>query len=79
MARAPRSRGRPRAATATAFSRWLDAEGRTRAWAAEKLDVQVGTVNRLCRAVRRPSLDLAAAIEKLTEGAVTITSWTRKP
>jgi DNA-binding transcriptional regulator YdaS (Cro superfamily) len=77
MARARRSPGRPRSPVSNKFARWLDSKGHSREWAAERLGVLVGHVNRLARGVRRPSLQLAAEIEKLTGGSVTVSDWTR--
>lgn len=71
---AKRSRGRPRKRE-TKLSRWIDASGMTRDEVAARLGVARQHVDRLCRAENRPSLTLAAEIEKLTRGAVRAVDW----
>jgi hypothetical protein len=39
------------------------------------LKIGRGHADRICRGERRPSLELAAAIERLTDGAITASSW----
>jgi transcriptional regulator with XRE-family HTH domain len=73
-----RGRGRPRKRE-TPLSRWIDAATRTREDVAEELGVTRVHLDRLCRNERRPSLELALAIEKLTAGAVPATFWTKVP
>ncbi len=75
MPRLRRPRGRPRSEVITLFSRWLDANGRDRAWAADQLAVSRSYVDRLARGSSMPSLDLALKIERLTRGAVTPAMW----
>ncbi len=70
--------GRPRK-TETKLSRWLDSSSMTRYDLAERLGVARGHVDKICNGERRPSLDLAVAIEKLTSGAVPVTYWTSVP
>lgn len=78
MARKARKRGRPRTKE-TALSRWLDAAGMTRYEFAERLELSRSHADAICRGVRRPSLELAFAIEKLTKGAVPASVWTSVP
>lgn len=68
-------RGRPRSATTTIFSAWIDAEGHTRAGVASSLKVTRGYVDKLARGEAMPSLAVAAAIEKLSKGRVTPSDW----
>jgi transcriptional regulator with XRE-family HTH domain len=46
---------------------------------AERLGVTRPYVDHLCRGGRRPSLELAFKIEKLTRGEVAAASWTAVP
>ncbi len=73
-----RGRGRPRKQE-TKLSRWLDVAGMSRDALAVKLGVGRSYVDKVCRGERRPSLDLAVAIEKLTEGAVPASAWIKVP
>lgn len=57
------------------FAKWLDGCGRARARVAVELDVGPSTVTLLAQGTRRPSLDLAVRIERLTGGAVRATDW----
>jgi hypothetical protein len=79
MGRTKRARpGRPRKRE-TPLSRWIDQSGKTRDEIAERLVITRIHLDRLCRADRRPSLELAIEIEKLTDGAVPAEIWTRVP
>jgi transcriptional regulator with XRE-family HTH domain len=78
VARKSRGPGRPRTSE-NAFARWIDAKGWTRDKAAARLGVTVATINGLCRNTRRPSLELAFDIERLTDGVVTARSWLKVP
>jgi transcriptional regulator with XRE-family HTH domain len=80
MGRPPKKRrvGRPRKEEGK-LSRWLDAQGMSRYELAARLDIARPHVDRICRGVRRPSLELAIAIEKLTDGAVPAASWISVP
>ena len=71
-------RGRPRKRD-TPLSRWIDEAGKSREEVAEELDVTRTHLDRLCRGDRRPSLELALAIETLTDGAVSAASWAAVP
>ena len=73
-ASAKRTRGRPRKRE-TRFSRWIDASGMTRDDVAEELGIARTHVDKLCRAATRPSLTLAANIEKLTGGSIPAAEW----
>ncbi len=78
MPRLRRPRGRPRSEVITLFSRWLDANERDRAWAADQLGVSRSYVDRLARGSSMPSLDLALKIERLTGGAITPAMWSQR-
>lgn len=71
--------GRERSAKKTPLVKWIDESGMTRREFAEKLDVAETSLNRLCRGERRPSLELAFAIEKLTKGAIPASYWQAVP
>ena len=71
-------RGRPRKRD-TPLSRWIDEAGKSREEVAEELDVTRTHLDRLCRGDRWPSLELALAIETLTDGAVSAASWAAVP
>lgn len=71
--------GRPRSRQ-NALGRWVDERsGRTREQVAKALGIEKPSIDRLCRGGRRPSLDLAIKIERLTEGAVPAASWQKVP
>jgi transcriptional regulator with XRE-family HTH domain len=78
MARKARKRGRPRKQE-TLLSKWLDAAGISRDELATRLNVSRPYVDMMCRGGRRPSLELAVAIEELTHGEVPASVWTRIP
>lgn len=71
-------RGRPRKRE-TALSRWLDRVEMTRDEFAERLGVTRPYVDHLCRGSRRPSLELAFKIEKLTKRSVTAAALAAAP
>lgn len=71
--------GRERSSKTTPLVNWLDGSGMTRREFAEKLDVAETSLNRICRGERRPSLELAFAIEKLTKGAIAASYWQKVP
>lgn len=70
--------GRPRA-DETKLSRWLDSAGMTRYELADHLKIGRAHADKICRGERRPSLELAIAIEKLTRGAIPASSWLSTP
>ena len=74
----PRPRGRPRKAN-NKFGKWIDVQGMTRERVAAKLDVTRQYVDQLCRSVRRPDLELAMKIERLTGGDVGAGTWLKVP
>jgi transcriptional regulator with XRE-family HTH domain len=51
----------------------------TRDELAERLGLSRSHADAICRGARRPSLELALAIEKLTSGAVPAWLWTSVP
>ncbi|MCK9544916.1 MAG: helix-turn-helix transcriptional regulator [Novosphingobium sp.] len=57
------------------LSEYLAAEGIPQEKFAERIRVRQATVSRLASNAMRPSLELAAAIERETGGAVPATSW----
>lgn len=57
------------------FDRWLDECGRSRSKVAEELGSYPSQVSRIASGERRPSIDMAAKIERLTSGAVRATDW----
>jgi transcriptional regulator with XRE-family HTH domain len=73
-----RARGRPRKRE-TKLSLWLDAAGITRDALAKQLELARGYVDLICSGSRRPSLEVALRIEKLTRGAVPASSWLTAP
>jgi transcriptional regulator with XRE-family HTH domain len=46
---------------------------------AEELGITANSLDRLCSSIRRPGLDLANKIEKLTKGKVPTTFWESVP
>lgn len=58
---------------------WIDERGWTRQQLAHELGIVLSTAARLCNGERRPSLELALQIEKLTEGAIPVSYWTQIP
>ena len=71
-------RGRPRKVN-NAFGRWIDKSGKDRDAIASALGISRPYVDRLCRDERRPDLELAVKIERLTRGEVATASWMRIP
>ena len=71
-------RGRPRKAN-NAFGQWIDKSGKDREETARALGITRPHVDRLCRNARRPDLELAVQIERLTKGEVTVASWLKVP
>jgi transcriptional regulator with XRE-family HTH domain len=57
------------------LSRWLEREAITRAEFARRCEYDPSNLTKLLRGTVRPSLDVAARIERLTEGAVPATGW----
>lgn len=51
---------------------WIESVGRTREDVAEELGVSRRYLDHLCREYRRPALDLAVKIERLTKGQVSV-------
>lgn len=62
-----------------ALARWIDGRGPERADVAARVGITRGTMNLLCRDARKPSLELAFAIERLTRVRITARSWLRVP
>lgn len=58
---------------------WVREQGWNRQQLADKLGISLATASRLCSALRRPGLELALQIEKLTRGAVPVSYWTEVP
>jgi hypothetical protein len=58
---------------------WVSAQGWNRQQFADKLGISLASASRLCSGLRRPSLELAIQIEKLTKGAVPVAYWTEIP
>jgi len=67
-------RGRPRASE-NALSKWIDAAGLTRNAVAKALGIPKPSLDRICRDERRPNLDLAFQIERVTDGKISAKSW----
>jgi plasmid maintenance system antidote protein VapI len=63
----------------TRLARWLESVGMTRVELAQRLEVFYGHVDKMCHGERRPSLELALRIEKLTRGAVPMSYWATLP
>jgi transcriptional regulator with XRE-family HTH domain len=78
MGRTRTGPGRPRTRE-NILSRWLDSAGISRDTFAVKLGVTRTHLDRLCRADRRPGLDLALLIERLSKGAVPVSAWKNVP
>lgn len=66
--------GRPAQIT-TVLAKWIAEHGWDRDRLASKLEISRSSLDRLCRGVRRPGLELAVRIEKFTNGGVPISSW----
>ncbi len=64
-----------KSAPETAFGRWIEEKGLTRAEVAERLQIGLSALSKLARGQVLPSLETAAAIEKLTEGKITALTW----
>jgi len=75
MGRARTGPGRPRTKKQTPLSAWLDENEVTREEFAAKLDVTRPYLDKLCRGDRRPSLEIALLVEKLTKGEVPVSVW----
>ncbi len=71
-------RGRP-VLKRSKLGAWVDERGWTRQQLADKLGIELGSAARLCSGERRPSLELAIAIEDLTDGAVSVRYWLEIP
>ena len=76
--RKKRRPGQPRKVN-NRFGRWIDGAGRQRVLVAEKLGISHAHLNRLCRNERRPDLELALKIEKMTKGEVAVSFWATVP
>ena len=71
--------GRPRKRE-TRLTRWIDETmGADRAKVASQLGIGRTYLDRLCRAERRPSLELATEIERLSSGYVTAAELAKLP
>lgn len=62
----------------TAFGRWLEKSGLTRAEVAERLKIGSSALSQLTRGLTSPSLETAAAIEDLTGGEITARVWVQE-
>ncbi len=71
--------GKARSKRQTPLSDWIDTAGMTRREVADRLGLAETSLNRLCRGVRRPSIEVAFAIEKLTKGKVPAAYWQKVP
>jgi DNA-binding XRE family transcriptional regulator len=60
------------------LSRRIDAVGRRRDEVAKALGIPKPSLDRICRDERRPNLDLAFQIERVTAGKIPAKSWTAK-
>ena len=78
MARAKRRVGRP-IKKRSKLGVWIEEQGWSRDQLAQKLGILRTSADRLCSGARRPSLELAVKIEKLTAGGVPASYWTRVP
>lgn len=58
---------------------YLARSGLRQADLAERVGVQQGTISRLASGLLTPSLDLAFAIERATDGAVPASAWVQRP
>jgi len=70
--------GRPRK-TQNALAEWIDLSEATRKEVAEELGITRTSLDRLCRGARRPSLELAFTIERLSDGLVPVSVWADVP
>lgn len=66
--------GRP-SKNLTIFGKWVAKYELNRDALAERLKTSRSNLDRLCRGARRPSLELCVRIEKLSAGAVPVSSW----
>jgi len=57
---------------------FLKAHGLTQREAAAKLDISRPHLAQIVSGAKRPGLDLALRIERLTDGAVPVSSWARR-
>ena len=73
----PRGAGRPRVRE-NALSRWIDESGRTREQVAKLLGIPKPSLDRICRDDKRPNLDLAFRIERVTAGKIPAAAWASK-
>jgi DNA-binding transcriptional regulator YdaS (Cro superfamily) len=71
--------GKARAKRKTPLADWIDASGKTRREVAEHLGLAETSLNRLCNGARRPGIELAFAIEKLTKGKIPAEFWRKIP
>ena len=70
----PEKRGRPRGEE-TAFSKWMEIVGISRAAMAKQLGLSRSSVDAIANGSRVPSLSLAFEIEDLSLGKVALASW----
>lgn len=70
----PRTRGRP-ASQPNKFGAWVDSSGLSRQEVADRLGISRRHLDKLCAGTRRPTLDLAFAIEDMTETKVPARFW----
>ena len=69
--------GRKPAKRSTLLARWIDDSGESRETIAKRLDIPRTSLDRLCRGARRPGIELAFAIEKMTKGKVPAEYWSK--
>ena len=67
--------GQPRDENQTPLGKYLDDHDITREAFAKRMKVTVGTINRFCRGVRRPTIEKALLIEEYTDGVIPVSTW----
>lgn len=60
------------------LSHWLDREKRTDSWLAERVGRDRSIITRIKNGDALPSVEVAAAIQRLTGGEVTATDYERR-
>lgn len=63
----------------TLLKSYLDETGEKQSAFAERVQTTPATISRLCAGTLKPSLDLAHAIERATEGVVPTETWVDPP
>jgi len=67
--------GRPRVKRSSPLGVWLDRNGRSRKWLAERLEVTENYAHKLARGDVLPSILVAAAVERITHGKIGLRQW----